>query len=113
MLAFLILCVAFTKYRRSEKEMGAFQEKNGVRSWVNVLTKGGTATISVVLEHVFRMELLPVFFLTAVCSAAADTLATEIGLLSDSKPRLIIEPRRRVERGFSSGVTRLVPPQGF
>lgn len=108
LLAFLVLGVAFTKYRRGEKEQGALiQEKGGVRSWVNVLANGGPPAISIMLEHVFRMEVLPVFFLTAVCSAAADTLATEIGLLSSSKPRLITDLRRRVEKGFSGGVTLL------
>ncbi|MEM3648616.1 MAG: DUF92 domain-containing protein, partial [Thermoproteota archaeon] len=108
MLAFLILGVAFTKYRRKEKELEASpREKGGVRSWVNVLANGGPAAIPVLLEYMFRMEVLPVFFLTAVCSAAADTLATEIGMLSRSKPRLITDLKRRVEKGVSGGVTLL------
>ncbi|MEM3464884.1 MAG: DUF92 domain-containing protein [Candidatus Jordarchaeales archaeon] len=108
MLAFLILGVASTKYRRKDKESDAStQEKGGVRSWVNVLANGGPAAISIMLEHVFRMEVFLVFFITTVCSAAADTLATELGLLSRSKPRLITNLKRSVEKGVSGGVTLL------
>lgn len=114
LLVFFILGVTFTKYRRSEKESGALvQEKNGIRSWVNVLANGGPAAISILLEYVFQMEVLPVFFLTAICSATADTMATEVGLLSKSKPRLITDLRRRVEKGFSGGVTLLGTVAGF
>ncbi|MGB9717019.1 MAG: DUF92 domain-containing protein [Thermoproteota archaeon] len=108
LLAFLILGVGFTKYRRRDKELDTLsQEKGGVRSWVNVLANGGPAAIPIMLEHVFRMEVFLVFFTTAVCSAAADTLATEIGLLSNSKPRLITRLKSRVEKGVSGGVTLL------
>ncbi|MBO3832014.1 MAG: DUF92 domain-containing protein [Candidatus Brockarchaeota archaeon] len=108
MLAFLVLGVASTKYRRKDKELDALaQEKSGVRSWVNVLANGGPAAISIMLEHFFRMEIFLVFFTTTVCSAAADTLATELGLLSSSKPRLITNIRRSVEKGVSGGVTLL------
>ncbi len=108
MLAFLVLGVASTKYRRKDKELDALaQEKGGVRSWVNVLANGGPAAMSIMLEHFFRMEIFLVFFTTTVCSAAADTLATELGLLSSSKPRLITNLRRSVEKGVSGGVTLL------
>lgn len=113
LLAFLILGIAFTRYRRSEKELGAPWKEDGVRNWVNVLANGGPAAIPIVLEYAFRMEVLPVFFLTAVCSAAADTMATEIGLLSRSKPRLITDLKRRVEKGFSGGVTPLGTAAGL
>lgn len=108
LLAFLVLGVASTKYRRKDKELDALtQEKGGVRNWMNVIANGGPAAISLMLEHVFRMEVFLVFFTTTVCSAAADTLATELGLLSKSKPRLITNLRRSVEKGVSGGVTLL------
>jgi uncharacterized protein (TIGR00297 family) len=108
LLAFLVLGIVFTKYRSLEKEPGTLtQEKGGVRTWVNVLANGGPALIPIVLEHFYMMEVLPVFFLSAVCSAASDTLATEIGLLSKSRPRLITNLRKRVEKGVSGGVTPL------
>lgn len=108
MLVFLVLGVASTKYRRKDKEPDVLaQEKSGVRSWVNVLANGGPAAMSIMLEHFFRMEIFLVFFTTTVCSAAADTLATELGLLSSSKPRLITNLKRSVEKGVSGGVTLL------
>jgi uncharacterized protein (TIGR00297 family) len=114
MLMFLVLGVVFTKYRHREKAPGTLaQEKGGVRTWVNVLANGVPATIPIVIEAFYGMEAFPVFFLAAVCSAAADTLSTEIGLLSRSKPRLITDLRRKVERGLSGGVTPLGTAAGL
>ncbi|MGQ9595957.1 MAG: DUF92 domain-containing protein [Thermoproteota archaeon] len=108
MLVFLILGVAFTKYRHREKELGILvQEKGGVRTWVNVFANGMPATIPIILEALGGMEIFPIFFLATVCSAMADTLSTEIGLLSRSQPRLITNLRKKVEKGLSGGVTLL------
>lgn len=108
MLTFLVLGVAFTKYRHREKAPGTLaQEKGGVRTWINVFANGVPAAVPVLLEAFYGMDAFPVFFLAAVCSAAADTLSTEIGLLSRSKPRLITDLRRKVEKGLSGGVTPL------
>ncbi|MEM3712865.1 MAG: DUF92 domain-containing protein [Thermoproteota archaeon] len=108
LLVFLILGVIFTKYKHSEKSPGTLaQEKGGVRTWINVFANGGPAIIPLVLEYFYAMEVFKVFFLSAVCSAASDTLSTEIGLLSKSKPRLITDLRKRVDRGVSGGVTLL------
>ena len=108
LLTFLVLGVVFTKYKHVEKAPGTLaQEKGGVRTWVNVFANGGPAVIPVVLEYLCGMEVLKVFFLSAVCSAASDTLSTEIGLLSNSKPRLITDLRKRVEKGVSGGITIL------
>ncbi|MGQ9478757.1 MAG: DUF92 domain-containing protein [Thermoproteota archaeon] len=106
LLSFLIIGVFFTKYKHKEKSPGTLaQEKGGVRTWVNVLANGGPAAIPVIFEYFYWMEFFSIFFLTAVCSATADTLATEIGLLSRSKPRLITNPWKKVEKGVSGGVT--------
>ncbi|MBO3799659.1 MAG: DUF92 domain-containing protein [Candidatus Brockarchaeota archaeon] len=108
LLTFLLLGVFFTKYKHAEKAPGTLaQEKGGVRTWVNVLANGGPAVLPLALEYLYGMELFTVFFLSAVCSAASDTLSTEIGLLSKSKPRLITDLSKRVEKGVSGGVTLL------
>lgn len=108
LLVFLVLGVVFTKYRHFEKAPGTLaQEKGGVRTWVNVFANGGPAVIPLALEYFYGMEFFKVFFLSAVCSAASDTLSTEIGLLSGSRPRLITNLRKKVEKGVSGGVTPL------
>ncbi|MCS7138496.1 MAG: DUF92 domain-containing protein [Crenarchaeota archaeon] len=114
LLIFLTLGVAFTKYKHAEKTPGTLaQEKGGVRTWVNVFANGGPAIIPLVLEHFYNMEFFKVFFLSAVCSAASDTLSTEIGLLSKSKPRLITRLWKEVDKGVSGGVTLLGTIAGF
>lgn len=108
LLTFLLLGVVFTKYKHVEKAPDTLaQEKGGVRTWVNVFANGGPAVISLILEYLYGMEVFTVFFLSAVCSAASDTLSTEIGLLSKSKPRMITDLRKKVEKGVSGGVTLL------
>jgi len=108
LLVFLILGTLFTKYKCSEKAPGTLaQEKGGVRTWVNVFANGGPALISILLEYFYGTDFFKVFFLSSVCSAASDTMSTEIGLLSKSKPRLITKPWKKVERGVSGGVTLL------
>ena len=51
--------------------------------------------------------VLPVLFMGGVSAAAADTGATELGLLSKSPPRLLTHPARVVSPGTSGGVTFL------
>jgi uncharacterized membrane protein len=58
----------------------------------------------------FGVTVHPVFaaaFLGAVSTSAADTLATELGLLYPHEPTLITDLRRRVRPGTSGGVTLL------
>jgi uncharacterized protein (TIGR00297 family) len=43
----------------------------------------------------------------ALATVNADTWATELGVLSRSKPRLIVRPRQLVEPGTSGGVTSI------
>ncbi|MEM3382495.1 MAG: DUF92 domain-containing protein [Nitrososphaerales archaeon] len=106
MLIFFVITTQFTKFKYSYKEMLGFaQEKGGVRSWPNVLANGGAAAIFSIMELRFGGGIYAVAFLGAVASATADTLATEIGLLSKREPRLIINLKKIVTAGTSGGVT--------
>ncbi|MEM3437891.1 MAG: DUF92 domain-containing protein, partial [Nitrososphaerales archaeon] len=106
MLIFFVITTYFTKFKYRYKEMLGFaQEKRGARSWPNVLANGGAAAIFSIMELRFGGGIYAVAFLGAVASATADTLATEIGLLSKREPRLITNLKKRVTRGTSGGVT--------
>ena len=52
-----------------------------------------------------RETVILAAFLGAVATANADTLATEIGLLNPSDPRLITDLRRIVPAGTSGGIS--------
>jgi uncharacterized protein (TIGR00297 family) len=107
---FFTLGVAFTWYQYGyKKKIGTAQEKGGARNWPNILANGGLAAAFAVLELYFGGDLLGVLFLGAISTSAADTVATELGLLYARSPKLITHPRRSVPAGTSGGVT----PLGF
>jgi len=108
--AFFTLGVAFTWYEYGyKKKVGGAQEKGGARNWPNILANGGLASVFAMANRVTPGPLLPVLFLGSIATSAADTVATELGLLSKSTPKLIIKPTKSVPPGTSGGVS----PLGF
>jgi uncharacterized membrane protein len=134
-LAFFIVSSAFTHYKYQRKrKLGAAQDKGGARAWSNVMANGGIPLGIVLVSFALvtflgrfnpaygRMEVgiypvaIPVStvisvsfaaFLGAIGTAAADTLATEIGLLNPTPPRLLTKPWTSVPAGTSGGVSLL------
>jgi uncharacterized protein (TIGR00297 family) len=105
---FFVLGVAFTLYKYGyKKRIGGAQEKGGARNWPNILANGGLASIFAVLNLFGGSPYLGALFLGAISTATSDTAATELGLLSKGKPRLITNPSRTVLPGTSGGVSTL------
>lgn len=105
---FFILGVAFTLYKYGYKrELGSAEEKGGARNWPNILANGGVASIVAILNFLSPSPVLGVLFLGAVSASAADTAATELGLLSRSRPILITDLAKAVAPGTSGGVSKL------
>ena len=108
--AFFILGVGFTWFKYEyKKSIGSAQEKGGARNWPNILANGGLAAVFGLTELAFGGSVFTVLYVGAMSAAASDTVATELGLLSKSEPRLITRPSVRVAPGMSGGVT----PLGF
>jgi len=115
LVSFLVFTSLFTKYKYETKNaMSILKDKGGVRTWKNVVANGLIAAIAALGHGVTALRwgipsstVYHSLFLGAVSTAAADTLATEIGLLSRSAPRLITNLSERVNRGVSGGVSPL------
>jgi uncharacterized protein (TIGR00297 family) len=85
LLIFLITSFAATKYKFVVKEAKHLQEGvRGERRAKNVLANGIVPTIIVLLSFLYSTDsLLAIVFITPISVAAADTLASELGMLSD------------------------------
>lgn len=114
-LIFFLVSAIFTKFKYERKrKLGAAQEKGGARAWTNVLANGGLAAFLAVMEGlclffspIGRYDIFFAGFLGVVATAAADTLATELGLLNPTPPRLITNLKKKVAPGTSGGISLL------
>ncbi len=110
LLLFLFISYTVTIWKFDRKsEKGSAQGKNGERGVKNVLANGiiplSIAILSGPLDHI--ADGLPGFmFITALAVAAADTFASEIGIMA-KRPRLITDPKQVVEPGVDGGVSLL------
>ncbi len=115
LLIFLASSFLATKYKfKYKKERGLQEGKKGERGVLNVLANGLVPTI-VALMHgaeqsfgllgigVLGRSVAVFLFVTAVASAASDTLASEMGVLS--KKAYLITNMKRVTPGTDGGVS--------
>jgi len=112
-LIFHLFAAAATKYCYNEKnKLGFAQEKGGARQWGNVLANGLTASIFALLYFLNSSfmgnhgTIYLVGYVGAISAMMADTIATELGLLSKKSP-ILITTFKKVEPGTSGGITLL------
>lgn len=108
LIFFFLVSSLLTKYRYGEKRsLGCAQEKEGARGWRNVFANGGISLVFALNELVIGGDIYTVAFLGSVAAAFADTLGTEVGLLSKSEPRHILPPFGKAIPGESGAVSAL------
>jgi len=110
LLFFLLSSFLATRYRFALKEaMGVQEGARGERRAANVLANG-FAPMAVAVLSALDLEALPkgvsgILFLSALASAGADTLASEIGVLS--RRTYLITTLKPVPPGTDGGISSL------
>jgi uncharacterized protein (TIGR00297 family) len=106
LLIFFITGSLFTKYKyRQKQNMELAEDNGGARNWKSVVANGAPAAAFAILYYLSHNN--PTFTLSftgSVSFALSDTVATEIGLLSNSKPRSILTGKK-IDTGQSGGIT--------
>ncbi len=108
LFVFMVTGFIATKYKFSYKaERGIQEGKKGERTYKSVLATGLVPTVVAVLNAFpnpyLRAEWTGVLFLTAVGVAAADTLASELGMLSSKT--YLITTLKPVRPGTDGGIS--------
>src|SRR5215831_15274465 len=106
LLSFFLIASFFTKHKYNQKELAGVSERNhGARGWASVLSNGGTPALFAIIYYVTdNSNVYLLCFAGSLSFALADTVATEVGLLSRSTPRSVVSGKP-ILRGHSGGVT--------
>ncbi len=104
-LVFFILSSLLSKTGKQRKlKFKDTFEKSGIRDYTQVISNGGLAAIYILVFIFSADEKYFEYYLVALASATADTWATEIGILLNTKPRLITT-FKKVNPGVSGAIS--------
>ncbi len=104
MLAFFIMGSVSTRYKfEYKKRIGVEQGQSGARGYKNVFANGIIACAAAVLYGVFVEPIFIVMYVGCVATAAADTMASEIGVTGGIP--YMITTLKKVPIGTNGGVT--------
>lgn len=108
LLAFYLSSTALSKYKKARKETieRRLHARTGRRDWVQVIANGGPGVLVALLSLRWREPAVVVAYYTVFAACAADTWASEIGVLSPGTPVSLIR-RAPIEKGLSGGVSAL------
>jgi uncharacterized protein (TIGR00297 family) len=107
LLAFYLLGGAFTRYGYSQKhKLGIAQSHGGRRGYKNVYSNSLVPLALAICYGVYGNDVFIYAFIASVATANGDTLASEIGETSRSKPRMITT-LKETQPGVDGGVTPL------
>ena len=103
---FTIFAVDMIVGERSEKVTGSINQRTGARGIVQVIANALAATLAAVAGFIFKKPELMVVYAAALTECLADSLASDVGVLSKKDPVDICR-MKRIKRGLSGGVSLL------
>jgi uncharacterized protein (TIGR00297 family) len=92
--------------KRSERITRAINKKSGARDVFQVLSNALAAILALAVGKLTGIEEFTVVYTVALTECLADSLASDVGVLS-KKPPVDITTLRPIERGLSGGVSAL------
>jgi uncharacterized protein (TIGR00297 family) len=104
-LTFFILSSILSKMgKKRKKSFTLIFEKSSQRDLWQVLANGALAGMVVIFWYFYKVDWLYILYVGAIAAVTADTWGTEIGVLSKSKPRSILN-FKSVSPGTSGGIS--------
>ena len=91
---------------KSEAVTGSINQRSGARGMVQVIANALAATIAAVCGFIFKKPELMIVYAAALTECLADSLASDVGVLSKKDP-IDICRMKRIKRGLSGGVSLL------
>lgn len=92
--------------KRIEKSVEGIHEKSGVRVASQVWVNGGAAVLSIILYGITGRLSFMVGYIVAIGEAYADSLASDVGVMSKKKP-IDICTLKPITNGLSGGISLL------
>ena len=106
LLIFFIIGTLATKVGKSQKKYVVFEKGSVRRDSLQALAKAGFATIIALLTVFFDHSVyLLMIFIATLGASLADTMGTEIGIMSKSPPRPILALWRKAMKGESGAIS--------
>lgn len=103
---FTIFAVDMVVGERSEKVTKAINQRSGARGIVQVIANALAATIAAMFSFILKKPELMIVYAAALTECLADSLASDVGVLSKKDPVDICR-MKRIKRGLSGGVSLL------
>ncbi|OQY90649.1 MAG: hypothetical protein B6D38_02665 [Anaerolineae bacterium UTCFX1] len=107
LLTFFFTSSALSRaFKKRKQGLNEKYSKSDRRDAGQVLGNGGLAAALVILHYFYPESNIGwIGFAASLAAVNADTWATEIGVLNPTLPRMIMDLRKRVEKGTSGGVS--------
>ena len=103
---FTIFAVDMVVGEKSEKVTGSINQRSGARGLVQVIANAFAATVAAIFSFILKKPDLMIVYAAALTECLADSLASDVGVLSKKDPVDICR-MKRIKRGLSGGVSLL------